>query len=79
MKFERAFIVCFNIMARLFGVLCVGVGAVFLISAYTIKENRTLDAIAGVCILAIGVAFLLAKSVRVEQIARMRRFMGREE
>jgi uncharacterized membrane protein YccC len=79
MKFERAFLVGFNILARLFGVLCVIVGIVFLVSAYAIKENRALDAVAGVCILAMGVTFLLAKSVRAEQLARMRRLMGREE
>jgi cytochrome c biogenesis protein CcdA len=79
MKFERAFLVGFNFLARLFGVLCVIVGIVFLISAYAMKENRALDAVAGVCIIAMGVAFLLAKSVRTEQIARMRRLMGRDE
>lgn len=79
MKFERAFLVGLNVLARLFGVLCVIVGIVFLISAYAIKENRALDAVAGVCIIAMGVAFLLAKSVRTEQLARMRRLMGREE
>jgi hypothetical protein len=79
MKFEHAFLVGFNVMARLFGVLCVIVGIVFLVSAYAIKENRALDAVAGVCILAMGVTFLLAKSVRAEQLARMRRLMGREE
>lgn len=79
MQFERTFLVGLNILARLFGVLCVIVGIVFLVSAYAIKENRALDAVVGVCIVAIGVAFLLAKSVRVEQLARMRCLMGRGE
>jgi len=79
MKFERAFLVGVNVLARLFGVLCVIVGIAFLISAYAIKENRALDAVAGICILAMGVTFLLAKSVRAEQLARMRRLMGREK
>ena len=79
MKFERAFLVGLNVLARLFGVLCVIVGIVFLISAHAIKENRALDAVAGVCIIAMGVAFLLAKSARPEQLGRMRRLMGREK
>jgi uncharacterized membrane protein YccC len=79
MQFERTFLIGLNILARLFGVLCVIVGIVFLVSAYAIKENRALDAVVGVCIVAIGVAFLLAKSVRAEQLARMRRLMGRNE
>jgi hypothetical protein len=79
MQVERTFLVGLNILARLFGVLCVIVGIVFLVSSYALKANRALDAVVGVCIVAIGVAFLLAKSVRVEDLARMRRFMGRDE
>jgi hypothetical protein len=79
MQFERTFLIGLNILARLFGVLCVIVGIVFLVSAYAIKENRALDAVVGVCIVTMGVAFLLAKSVRVKQLARMRRLMGRDE
>jgi hypothetical protein len=79
MQFERTVLIGLNILARLFGVLCVIVGIVFLVSAYAIKENRALDAVLGVCIVAMGVAFLMVKSVRAEQLARMRRLMGRDD
>jgi uncharacterized membrane protein HdeD (DUF308 family) len=77
MKFERAFTAAFNILGRLFGILCLIGGIFFLISAYAARENRPLNAVLGFCISAMGIAFLIAKSVRTDQIARMRRLMGR--
>jgi uncharacterized membrane protein HdeD (DUF308 family) len=77
MKFEHAFTAGFNILGRLFGVLCLIGGIFFLISAYAVKENRPLNAVLGFCIIVMGIAFLITKSVRTDQIARMRRLMGR--
>jgi uncharacterized membrane protein YccC len=79
MVFERAFLVGLNFLARLFGVICVIAGIFFLLSAYAVAENRVLDAVLGVCIVAMGVAFLMARLVRAEQLARIRRLMGRKE
>ena len=77
MKFHRVFLTAFNVLARLFGSLAILAGIVFLVSAYAIKENRFLDIVIGFFLMAMGIAFLLAKSIHAEQLARMRRRMGR--
>jgi hypothetical protein len=76
MKFDRVFLIAFNFIARLFGVLAIFAGIVFLVSAYAIKENRPLNIGVGIFVIGIGVAFLLTKSLNVEQLARIRRRMG---
>jgi len=50
-----------------------------LVSAYAIKANRFLDIVIGLFLVAMGSAFLLTKSIDAEQLARMRRRMGRPE
>jgi len=77
MKFDFVFLIAFNALARLFGVLAIVAGIIFLVSAYAIKENRFLDIAIGLFLMAMGIAFLLAKSIHAEQLARMRRRMGR--
>jgi hypothetical protein len=78
-KFERAYLLGVNILARAFGVLGVLVGLFFLVNAYAIKENRAVNSVAGIFAIAIGGAALVAKSIRSEQIARIKRLMGRGE
>ena len=76
MKFDRAFLIAFNVLARLFGSLALLAGIVFLVSAYAIKENRFLDVVVGLSALAMGIAVFLAKPIDAEQLARMRHRMG---
>ncbi len=73
MKFDRAFLITFNVLARLFGVLAILVGIAFLVSAYLFREDRIFDIVVGLWVTAMGIAFLLAKSVTAEQLARIRR------
>jgi uncharacterized membrane protein HdeD (DUF308 family) len=77
MKLGRAFLTAFNVLARLFGSLAILAGIVFLVSAYAIKENRSLDVVLGLFALAMGIAVFLAKPIDAEQLSRMRRRMGR--
>jgi uncharacterized membrane protein HdeD (DUF308 family) len=77
MKFDRVFLIAFKVLARLFGVLALLAGIIFLISAYAIKENRFLDIVIGLFVIAMGIAFLMTKSINAEQLARIRRRMGR--
>ena len=77
MKLGRAFLTAFNVLARLFGSLAILAGIVFLVSAYAIKENRSLDVVLGLFALAMGIAVFLAKPIDAEQLARMRRRIGR--
>jgi uncharacterized membrane protein HdeD (DUF308 family) len=77
MKFDGVFLIAFNVLARLFGVLAILAGIIFLVSAYAIKENRFLDIVIGLFVIAMGIAFLLTKSINAEQLARIRRRMGR--
>lgn len=79
MKLDRLILFAFNALARLFGVLAILAGIVLLVSAYAIKANRFLDIVIGLFLVAMGSAFLLAKSIDAEQLARMRRRMGRPE
>jgi uncharacterized membrane protein HdeD (DUF308 family) len=76
MNFDRASL-ALNALARVFGVLAILAGIISLVSAYAIREHRLLDIVVGLFVIAIGIAFLLAKSVSAEQLDRMRRQMGR--
>jgi uncharacterized membrane protein HdeD (DUF308 family) len=55
-KLDGAFLIAFNVLARLFGVLAIFAGIVFLVSAYAIKENRFLDIVIGLFVIAMGIA-----------------------
>ena len=76
MKFDRVFLFFFNFLARLFGVLAIFAGIVFLVNAYVIEDNRVLDIVVGLFAIVMGIAFLVTKSVRAEQLVRIRRRMG---
>ena len=76
MKVDRVFLIAFNGLARLFGVLAILAGIIFLVSAYAINANRFLDIVIGLSLIAMGTAFLLAKSINAEQLTRMRRRIG---
>jgi hypothetical protein len=67
------------VLARLFGVLGILVGITFWVSAYTSTENRLLNIGVGIFVIVMGIAFLLTKSFNAEQLARMRRRMGRPD
>ncbi len=54
-------------------------GFAFLASAYAIKENRLLNGLVGVGVLALGIAVFTAKCLRIEQVEKLRRLMGRED
>jgi len=77
MKPDGLILIAFNGLARLFGVLAILAGIVFLVSAYAVKANRFLDIVIGFFLMAMGSAFLLTKSINAEQLARMRRRIGR--
>jgi hypothetical protein len=68
-----------TVLARLFGVLGILVGITCLVIAYAITENRPLNMGAGTFAIVMGIAFLLTKSFNAEQLARMRRRMGRPD
>ncbi len=77
MKHDRVFLIGFNFLARFFGVAAIFAGIAFLVSAYAIEENRVLNIVVGFIAIVMGIAFLVTKSVNAEQIARIRRRMGR--
>jgi hypothetical protein len=76
MRFDGAFLIAFNFLARLFGVIAILAGIIFLVSAYAIEENRVLDIVVGLFAIVMGTAFLVTKSVNAELLARIRRRMG---
>ncbi|MEA3140230.1 MAG: hypothetical protein QOK23_2399 [Gammaproteobacteria bacterium] len=63
MRFGDAFLRVFNPMARLLGVLWIIGGIFFLVCAFILLENGVINTVVGVLVIAIGVAFLLAKRV----------------
>lgn len=77
MKLDRLILMALNGFARLFGVLAILAGIVFLVSAYAVKATRFLDIAIGLFLTAMGIAFLLTKSINAERLTRMRRRMGR--
>jgi drug/metabolite transporter (DMT)-like permease len=77
MKHDRVFLIGFNFLARFFGVAAIFAGIAFLVSAYAIKEHRSLNIVVGFTAIVMGIAFLVTKSVNAEQLARIRRRMGR--
>jgi hypothetical protein len=76
MRFDRAFLIAFNLLARLFGAIGILAGIIFLVSAYAIEENRVLDIVVGLFAIVMGIAFLVTKSVNAELLARIRRRLG---
>jgi hypothetical protein len=76
MKLDRLILMTLNGLARLFRVLAILAGIAFSVSAYAVKANRFLDIAIGFLLMAMGIAFLLTKSINAEQLTRMRRRMG---
>jgi hypothetical protein len=76
-KLDRAFLLGITFFARMFGLLGILAGIVFLVSAYALQEGRAVNTAIGILAIAIGIAFLVTKRVRPEQLALMRRSIGR--
>ena len=79
MKFYRAYVQFLNFAVRLFGALALFAGIVSLGCAYAFTENRGTRVVAGIFLIAVGVAVFLAKPITVEHIIRMRQRMARTE
>jgi hypothetical protein len=79
MQFYRVYVRFLNVAVRLFGALALLVGIVSLGCAYVFTEDRGTRVVAGIFLVAMGVAVFLAKPITVEQITRMRQRMGRTE
>jgi uncharacterized membrane protein HdeD (DUF308 family) len=76
MKFYRAYVRFLNFAVRLFGALALLVGIVSLGCAYVFAENRGTRVVAGIFLVAMGVAVFLAKPITAEHITRIRQRMG---
>jgi len=77
MKHDRIYLI--NFLARFFGMAAIFAGIAFLVSAYAMVENRVLNIVVGLVAIVMGTAFLVTKLVNAEQLARIRRRMGRPE
>ena len=66
-----------NFLARFFGVAAIFAGIGFLVSAYAIVDNRVVNIVVGLIAIVMGIAFLVTKSINAEQLARIRRRIGR--
>lgn len=72
MRFERTFLVVFNALARLFGVLALLVGIAVVVSAAFFKEHRLAYAILAIVVCAIGIPCLIARRIAPDQLDRFR-------
>jgi hypothetical protein len=79
MNFYRAYVQFLNFAVRLFGALALFVGIVSLGCAYAFTANRGTCVVAGIFLVAVGVAVFLVKPITVEHIARMRQRMARTD
>ncbi len=77
MKHDRVHLIKF--LARFFGVAAIFAGIAFSVIAYVIVGNRVLNIVVGLVAIVMGIAFLVNKPVNAEQLARIRRRMGRPE
>lgn len=77
MRFDRVFLTVFNLLARLFGVVAILAGIIFLVRAYAIRINRLLDIVVGLILVVIGIAFFVTKLINADQLARIRRWIKR--
>jgi hypothetical protein len=60
-----------NALARVFGVLALLGGGIFLVSAYAIQANRLTNIVLGIFLIAMGVAFLWVKPIQKEDLSRL--------
>jgi hypothetical protein len=77
MTFYGTYVLLINLLARSFGAIAFVVGGFRLVSAYAFKADRWTHIVAGVFLIAIGVAVSMAKPITVETITSIRRRMGR--
>jgi drug/metabolite transporter (DMT)-like permease len=77
MKYYRAYVRFLNFAVRLFGALALLVGIVSWGCAYAFTEYRGTRVVAGIFLVAMGVAVFLARPITIEHITRMRQRMGR--
>jgi membrane-bound ClpP family serine protease len=62
----------FSRLAKLAGVIWIIIGLGFLVCSYVFPADRVMDGIAGVFVITLGVAFLLARPTTDEPLKRMR-------
>jgi uncharacterized membrane protein HdeD (DUF308 family) len=78
MKLDRPFLVIFNSLARVFGILSVFGGIFAIVDAFLYEENRGLMIVLGIILIAQGIAFQFAKPVGQEDLDQIRRSTGRD-
>jgi uncharacterized membrane protein HdeD (DUF308 family) len=79
MTFYGTYVLLINVLARLFGELAFVAGIFSLLSEYAFEMDRWTHVVAGLFLIAVGVAVFIAKPVTVETIANIRHRMGRPE
>jgi uncharacterized membrane protein HdeD (DUF308 family) len=79
MTFYGTYLFLINLFARLFGAIAFVVGGISLVSAYLFEADRWTRIVAGIFLIAVGVAVFIGKPVTVETITNIRRRMGRAE
>jgi hypothetical protein len=79
MKFYGTYVLLINLFARVFGAIAFVAGGFSLVGAYVPEADRWTHAVAGLFLVAVGVAAFIAKPITVETIINIRRRMGRAE
>jgi cytochrome c biogenesis factor len=72
-SFSEIYVRLINLLARLFGAFAFLAGIVFLLSAYAFQGDRGMHILLGLFLIAVGLALFIAKPVRVEIVANIRR------
>jgi uncharacterized membrane protein HdeD (DUF308 family) len=72
-SFAEIYVRLINLLARLFGAFAFLAGIVFLPSAYASQGDRWMHLLLGLFLIAVGVALFIAKPVKVEIVANIRR------
>jgi multisubunit Na+/H+ antiporter MnhC subunit len=78
-SFSGIYVRLINLLARLFGALAFVAACVFLLSAYAFQADRWMHILLGLFLMAVGVALLIAKPVKVEIVANIGRRVGGSE
>jgi len=78
-SFSGIYVRLINLLARLFGAFAFVAGCVFLRSAYPFQADRRMHILLGLFLIAVGVALFIAKPVKVEIVANIRRRAGGSE
>jgi uncharacterized membrane protein HdeD (DUF308 family) len=72
-SFSAIYVRLINLLARLFGAFAFVAGCVFLLSAHAFPADRWMHIVLGLFLIAVGVALFIAKPVKVEIVANIRR------